>query len=445
MGAPYLLVVLVLLVGFHELGHFVVARAVGVRVLRFSIGFGPVLWRRTSARTGVEWAFSAIPLGGYVSMLTRDDPRASSVWAGQSYEDQPVSRRAMIAAAGPLANFLLAWVLFTGLLAFPHEEPRARLAAPAEQSWAARAGIQAGDEVLAMGWSAQDLEPVRGFGDVRSWIQRAVGQGRPLCVEWAPAGGGSARACMNESDVQGVSPSKVAVRWGMPYVWQSAEVRQVVPGGAADRAGVLAGDRVVLVDGQIIGDAVGLRRAIEAAREGVPQAWQVDRGGALVQLTLAPLVQTQDGRRVAKAGVAIGGDPDMELISRPPIRAMAEGAQRVWDTITRILDSVRGLITREIPSSEMAGLLRMADAAQQSAKVGVATFVAFLALMSVNLGVINLLPLPVLDGGHLVYHAFEAVTGRPLPRRWFLVLQGVGLAIILCLTVLANYNDLARH
>jgi len=124
---------------------------------------------------------------------------------------------------------------------------------------------------------------------------------------------------------------------------------------------------------------------------------------------------------------------------------MAEGAQRVWDTITRILDSVRGLITREIPSSEMAGLLRMADAAQQSAKVGVATFVAFLALMSVNLGVINLLPLPVLDGGHLVYHAFEAVTGRPLPRRWFLVLQGVGLAIILCLTVLANYNDLARH
>ncbi|MCF8203562.1 MAG: RIP metalloprotease RseP [Methylotenera sp.] len=445
--AFWFLVAIGILVPLHEWGHYRVARACGVKVLRFSIGFGRVLWRRVG-RDGTEFTLSALPLGGYVRMLDERDGNVAAHEREQASNQRPLRQRAAIVAAGPLANWVLAVVLFAAVAWLGSEVPRAVLGTPPAGSLAERAGVQSGDAVRAVSADGQDWQDVASLTDLQSAVARAQALGEPIYLSVAAPGGHSARRLRLDTDQLAgrASDARLFNDIGLAPLGEPL-IRQVVPGGAGERAGLVAGDRVLSIDGQAVPDANFLRDAIRRARDGDqprPMAWRVERGGQVVELTATPRLMEEGGQRVARLEVSVGTPPERVLVSYGLVEGLWRGVQQSWDMAATTVRLLGRMLVGEASVKNLSGPLTIADYAGQSAQAGLSPFLDFLAKISLSLAVLNLLPLPMLDGGHLMYHLFEGLSGRPVSEWWQRQLQRAGALILMLMMALALSNDVAR-
>lgn len=442
------LVALGLLITIHEYGHYRVARACGVKVLKFSVGFGKPLWSWTSPRSGTEYAVAALPLGGFVRML---DEREAPVPADQrhlAFNTQSVWKRIAIVAAGPLANLLLAVLIYSGLAWYGMSEVSPVIAQPAAGSLADKAGLRSGDRIVSLRWlddEAQEVQPVRSLGTLQWELTQAALQGRDVELQ-ASHGSDSTRTHVLAMQQAGLSDVDAGTleRIGIAAPFMPSLVGEMVPGEPAERAGLQVGDRVLRVDGKPVEDAAELRRLVRAETGGKPQLWQVSRNGELLEIAVAPQAVQQEGVSVGRIGAFLGAPPEMTTVRLGAVDGFQYGLQRTWDMSAFSLRMLGRMVVGEASLRNLSGPISIADYAGRSARAGLATYIAFLALISVSLGVLNLLPIPILDGGHLMYYLWEAATGRAVPDAFVQRLQQIGMAILIGLMGIALFNDLTR-
>ncbi|MGI4718407.1 MAG: RIP metalloprotease RseP [Janthinobacterium lividum] len=427
------------LIVLHELGHYLVARACGVKVLRFSVGMGRVVWSRRFGKDQTEWAISALPLGGYVKMLDSRDPETAPKDESELHREftrQNVWRRIAIVAAGPVANFLVAIGLMAVLFMHGVEEPSARLRAVPAGSSAQIAGVRGGDTVVAVNGN-----PVQSWSELR-WqiLQAAVDRGEARLSLRAQGGGGYDAVIPADAvaklDVEG----DVMKALGLDLWRKPARIEKVLPGGAGERAGLQPGDTVLLADGRTVDDGLAFIETVQASG-GRPVQLEVQRGGRALPVTLAP-ERDPNGRGIAK--VMLAQPVEMVTVSSGPFEALGKGVARTWETSVMTIKMIGKMVTGEASWKNVTGPITIADYAGQSARVGLATYLQFIAFISISLGVMNLLPIPVLDGGHLLYYSLEVLTGRPLPARVGEFAQRFGVGLLFMLMALAVFNDLVR-
>jgi len=437
------LVVLGVLVVFHELGHYLVARLCGVKVLRFSVGFGRVVWSRRVGRDRTEWAVSAVPLGGYVKMADEREDDLAPEDVPRAFNRQGVGKRIAIVAAGPIANLLLAVVLFAGTFVAGVPGQRAVLAPPQAGTAAAAAGFSDGDRVVAV-----DGDPVASLQDLRWRVVKSQGRSS-IDVEVERADGSRATRLLTVSglatadwEANPLSALGLRADLGAPVV------DQVAPGKPAEAAGMRAGDRIVAVDGRPARSPSDVASATNA-KPGVPIVFRVARDGGESDVTVVPEDSEQGGRRVGLAGLRLKVDPESAkrvaiTVRSGPLDALGQGARKTWELSTFTLRMLGRMITGDASLRNLSGPITLADYAGQSAQAGVLVFVGYLALISISLGVLNLLPIPLLDGGHLLYYLAEIILGRPVSDRAFEVGQRIGMALLAVLMTLALVNDVSR-
>jgi len=449
MGALYMiigtLVALGVLVTFHEFGHFWVARRCGVKVLRFSVGFGrPLL--RWHDRQGTEFVLAAIPLGGYVKMLDEREGDVPPALLEQAFNRKTVKQRFAIVSAGPLANFLLALVFFWALAMLGTEQVRPVVGAVEVGSLAERAGLMPGQEIVEIngkptaGWAEVNLQLIRRLGESGSleMLVRGVDGDQPQrlqleLTDWLKGA--------EEPDPIG----SLGIRPWRPEI--APVVAQLDPEGPAQAAGVQLGDRLVSLDGEALTEWQAVIDRVKPLA-GRAVLLGVERDGQQIELPLT-LAERGDGdkrRGYLGAGVAGGEWPPEMLrqVSHGPVEAVGEGLRRTWTMSVLTLDSLRKMLFGELSVKNLSGPITIAKVAGASAQSGVGDFLNFLAYLSISLGVLNLLPIPVLDGGHLLFYLVEWVRGRPLSDR----VQGwgvqIGISLVVGVMLLALVNDLGR-
>ncbi len=426
------------LIVFHELGHYWVARLCGVKILRFSVGFGKVVASRHD-RHGTEWALSAWPLGGYVKMQDDPPPGASAEEAAAAFSRKPVGQRIAIVAAGPIFNLILAVFLYAGLNMAGTEEPVAVIAQPAAETPAARAGLLPGDRILAI-----DGEQIASWSDARWRLMDVMATGGTTQIEVRNASGSvhlrELALPSNSMDPSGGDPLAAA---GIRLAQPRPAVRAVIDGGEGQAAGLRPGDLVVAVDGAPTPDTGALVRQIQESA-GKTLALTLVRDGAEISLNVTPRVETVDGREIGRLGVQLGGDVPMVTVRYGVFESLWRGAVRTWDTAWFSLRMMGRMVTGDVSWRNVSGPVTIADYAGQTARIGIVAYIAYIALISISLGVLNLLPIPMLDGGHLLYYLVEIVRGSPPPARWIDIGQRAGIGLLAGLMGLALFNDFTR-
>jgi regulator of sigma E protease len=447
------LLTLGILIAVHEYGHYRVAVACGVRVLRFSLGFGRVLLRRQRSAHDTEFVVSLVPLGGYVKMLDEAEGPVDVDQLPRAFNRQTLARRAAIVAAGPLTNLLVAVLLYAAVQWIGVQEPLAILSPPPTGSLAEQAGFHAGDRVLAWreaGSPTGDWQEITAIGDLRMSATRMVirRQAMDFQVRTQERGGlrelhlDPARLSSQEID------ETLLTRIGLDGPYREPVIASVKAGGPAAAAGVQDGDRVLALDGRPVADAGALIAAIRASVDGQAgrlMRWTLDRGGRIVALDVVPRVVSEGGQLLGRVDVAIGVPPAQVLVRRGPVDGLVVGARETWDTVGMTADMFVRMVTGRASWKNLSGPVTIAEFAGKSIRRSLPDYLRFLALLSVSLGVLNLLPLPLLDGGHLLYYLFEGVTGRPVSGLWLARLQRGGLAILMLMMSVALYNDVARR
>ncbi len=433
------------LVVIHELGHYLVARWCGVKVLRFSVGMGKVIWSRRIGPDQTEWALSAIPLGGYVKMLDARDEELGEIRpeeASREFTRQSVWKRIAIVAAGPLANFLLAIVILAGLYVHGMPEPAARVSVT-PGSVAEVAGMRSGDRVTAINGL-----PVQSWGELRWELLEAAMQKRPAQLELQRADGRGGYL-LSESVLplqtlsSGELDNQMFERLGLELAPPPALLGEVMPGGAAAEAGLRAGDLILEIDGEPVADgAAFIQRMQEAAGRSLTVAGL--RDGAAFEVVVVPRAERVGDRTVGRIRAHVDMSSAMVVVDAAPAEAVSRAVRKTWDTSVMTVTMLGKMLIGEASLKNITGPITIADYAGQTARVGWISFLSFMAFISISLGVMNLLPIPVLDGGHLLYYALELFSGRPLPENISALAQRAGLGLLVVLMAVAMFNDIVR-
>ena len=443
--AFWFLVTLAILIPIHEYGHYRVAKACGVKVLRFSIGLGNVIWRREFGPDRTELALSMIPLGGYVKMLSEREGPVDPADLPRAFERRPLYQRALIVAAGPAANLVLAIVLYGFVQWYGVDVPTPVVGSPAAGSVMADAGLQRGDRIVATAQGADagedDFRAVRSWDDVQRAVSGALVEREPVQLR-VQRDGSSLRTLT--AAVETIDPFNApkpgSKALGLAPV---ARIGSIVPDGAAAHSELRQGDLVLRIDGKPVDDIYGVRAAIEASGAGGQprtMSWDVDRAGRTVSFPLTARMDPNDGTPVARAGIGF----EHEVVRAPAIDALGLGAAQAWREAKQSLHVFGLILTGKVSTKAIGGPGTIAVAASTAAHQGFVSFLNLLAMVSLALAVLNLLPIPLLDGGMLLYYLFEGATGRPVSELWQLWLQRGGALILLLLMTLALSNDAVR-
>ncbi|CAM3731709.1 MULTISPECIES: RIP metalloprotease RseP [Pseudomonas] len=449
MSALYMiigtLVALGVLVTFHEFGHFWVARRCGVKVLRFSVGFGmPLL--RWHDRHGTEFVVAAIPLGGYVKMLDEREGEVPRDQVEQSFNRKSVRQRIAIVAAGPVANFLLAFFFFWVLAMVGTQQERPVIGAVEAGSIAEVAGLTAGQEIVSI-----DGKPTSGWAAVNLQLIRRLGESGQLHISVREEGASvdSPHVLTLNNWLKGADDPDPIRSLGL-RPWRPVlppVLAELDPKGPANAAGLKTGDRLLALDGQALNNWQQVVDTVRG-RAGSKIVLRIERDGAPLELpvTLASRGEGKSATGYLGAGVKAVKWPDAMLreVSYGPLEAVGEGLSRTWNMSVLTLESLKKMLFGELSVKNLSGPITIAKVAGASAQSGVGDFLNFLAYLSISLGVLNLLPIPVLDGGHLLFYLIEWARGRPLSDR----VQGwgiqIGISLVVGVMLLALINDLGR-
>lgn len=439
-------VALGLLIVVHEFGHYIVARWCGVKVLRFSVGFGRTLVAKRWGADGTEWALSAFPLGGYVKMLDEREGEVPPAELHRSFNRQPVGKRFAIVLAGPMANFALAVFLYWALFVYGVQELRPVLGTPPAQSLAASAGFADRELVRSV-----QGEPVVTWHDFRWQMLHQALAKEDATIETVAAGG---EVRVRKVDLSSLAPEDLErdflqelgfrlYRPPLPPV-----IGMVSPGTPADAAGLSEGDRIVSIDGRPADDWSDFVAIVREA-PGTELRLIVERDGTRREIAVTPAEGTEGGRKIGRIGVGIKEIPFdrstlVTTVRYGPLESLARAASQTWDTSVFSLSALGRMVTGQLSWRNLSGPVTIADYAGQSAKAGPVYYLKFVALISISLGVLNLLPIPLLDGGHLMYYIVEIIKGGPVSERVMEIGQQIGLALLIMLMAFAFYNDINR-
>lgn len=434
------------LVTVHEFGHFWVARRLGIKVLRFSIGFGRPLWKRTFGSDRSEFVVAALPLGGYVRMLDEREGEVAPEELPRAFNRQPVATRVAVVIAGPLFNFLFAiaayWLMFVA--GIPGLRPVVGDVVPG--SLAAQAGFTAGEEIVAI----QDTATPTWEAAVMALLDASLDERAAISVRVRTPDGAerTLQAPLGQSadllEQGGVLQNFGLEPWQLPAVLDA-----VVAGEAAQQAGLLRADRIIAADGTPIG---GWNDWVDYVRARPEQTIRVEvlRNGATQVLDLVPRRVVEGGEPHGFIGASVYLPEDGQhatmrvVVHHGPLQALPAALGKTWEVTTLTLRTLGKMLTGKASVKNLSGPISIARYAGESAAIGLTTFLAFLGIVSVSLGVLNLLPIPVLDGGHLLYYLVEAVKGSPLSEAAQLAGQKIGIFLLLMLMTVAFYNDLVR-
>lgn len=435
-----------LLVTLHEAGHFAIARLFRVRVLTFSVGFGRPLLSWLDAATGTQYSLGWIPLGGYVRMLDRQEPHS-----GQTVSEDDVSfdqliwwKRFLIVAAGPVANLLVAIVFFATIPWFGVELPVAKLSEPPTGSVMQLAGIKSGDWVHSVREGASDeRREIHSFADLQAAVLSAWARSQNITIEVTQTEVASIgrEVELPLTSLPQFDPQNPAIeQLGLIAPYSPAVIDQLVDAGAAKRAGLMSGDEVTHVNEIRVQDAQHLRALIQGAPNQV-QTWQVRRQGQTLYLQLSIEESKLSGRTIGKAGIQLRQKLQTVSIEENLLDALWLGATRTYDMSKMSLAILGRMLVGEASLQHLSGPIRMAQAAGESAQTGWMSYISFLGLISASIAVLNLLPIPMLDGGHLMYYLWEGATGRPVAESLQSILHKFGLMILAAMMALALSND----
>lgn len=441
------IVTLGVLIVVHEYGHYRVALACGVKVLRFSVGFGRVLFQRQRGDT--EFVVCALPLGGYVRMLDEREGPVAAHELDRAFNRKSLRQRAAIVAAGPAANLGLAVLLVAASHWIGVVEPKAVLGTPTVGGLAAEAGLRAGDWVRATSRDGTEWRDVESLTDLRWQITAAALDASPLQMLVSGRDGhGSRQLTLLLQDLPSREVDNAAMqRIGLGPAFSEPVLGDLQPDGPALRAGLKKGDRVLAINGEPVGDAQALRNRIRAAvvgEQGEVMRWELLRDGRTEIVNVTPRVIDEGGQRFGRIDAYVGAAPESVTVRRGPVDGLVRGVERTWEISSLTVRMIGRMLIGEASVRNLSGPITIADVAGQSVEQGLAYYLGFLALVSVSLGVLNLLPLPMLDGGHLMYYLFEGVTGRPVSEIWLARLQRGGIAVLLMMMSVALFNDVAR-
>lgn len=445
----YFLIVLAVLIVVHELGHYWVARWCNVKVLRFSVGMGKVVFSRRIGPDQTEWAISALPLGGYVKML---DAREGDL-SGVSPEDmqreftrQSVWKRIAIVAAGPLANFLLAILIFFALYSYGMPEPVAKLRAAPEHSVAYQAGVRGGEMVTAV-----NGEPVTAWSELRWKVLRSLVDGRDVQLDVQRGDAQQAGSYVERMvlPASAVSPNELEGdflgKLGLDISRPPPILGRLMPDSPAEKAGLRTGDLILAVDGKPVLDSLALVEVIQASA-GKPLVFEgEDAQGNPFEATVVPATHViDDGQTIGRIQAELSQMPEMAVVQAAPLAALSSAVAKTWDTSVLTLKMLGKMLIGEASLKNITGPITIADYAGQTARIGMISFLSFIAFVSISLGVMNLLPIPVLDGGHLLYYSVEILTGRPVSERFGEIAQRAGIGVLMALMGVAVFNDIVR-
>jgi regulator of sigma E protease len=434
------------LVIVHEYGHYLIARLCGIKVVRFSIGFGPPLWKKRFGRDETEWVVAAVPLGGYVKMLDEREGEVAPHELGRAFNRQNVWLRFAVVVAGPVANFLFAVLLYWLLFMHGVQEARPVVALPPSGTPAASAGFESGETIRAI-----NGEPVATWQDVR-WrmLQLALERAQVKVEVLNPGNQVSWRTLdlspLDAEQLEGDTLALIGLKLYRPEV--NPVIGQIVAGSVAEQAGLQAEDRIVSVNGKPIRSWDEL---VEQVRSHPARELRLTyrRGDAQRELTLIPEAVQQNGSTIGRIGAAAKLDQKaldklVTVVRFGAASALAKAVEKTWDTSVFSLRMLGRMLIGKVSWRNLSGPVTIADYAGQSAQLGLVSYLNFLALISISLGVLNLLPIPLLDGGHLMYYTVEIFKGSPVSDRVMEIGQKLGLTLLLVLMAFAFYNDINR-
>ena len=437
---------IVVLVAFHEYGHYLIARLCGVKVLRFSIGFGKILYSKKFAGGETEWSMSAVPLGGYVKMLDEREGEVKPEELSRAFNRQPVLKRMAIVAAGPLANLLLAIVLYWGLFIYgvPGLKPILGKVAPATP--AAAAQLQAQQTIVSINGTETPS-----WQEVRWVLLDSVLQGGKADLEIRTPQGEVVQRVLDISsltaaDLDSDFMPKLGLQPYQPVV--RPVIGKLVEGGVAQRAGLKVDDLILSANGEAIED---WEKWVEVVRTHPASLLllEIRREGHLITLELTPDVVIEGDKQIGKIGAAPQINEQefaalMTEVRYTPVKALGQAVRKTWETGIFSLQMMGRMIIGQVSLKNLSGPITIADYAGQSAHMGLGAYLSFLALISISLGVLNLLPIPLLDGGHLLYYMVELIKGSPVSETLWEAGQKVGIALLFTLMALALFNDFSR-